>query len=83
MLRWTDLTGRQLDWDDGMYRFGSYLSNTASPKVKWRTKGKTVLYSTKSSPVGPGYEDDYFIKYTAPTIRVDNVTANFLRVAID
>lgn len=77
MLSWTDLTGRQLDWDDGMYRFSVYLSTAQKPKVKWRTNGKTVLFSTKTAPVGPNYEDDYFIKYTAPTIRTDDITADF------
>lgn len=77
MLQWTDVSGRQLDWDDGMYRFTSYLSSTSAPKVKWRTKGRTVLYSTKTVPNGPGYEDDYFIRYRGTLQRSDVVTDDF------
>ncbi|WP_288950439.1 hypothetical protein [uncultured Paracoccus sp.] len=72
MLDDTTQSGATVNWGSGEYRFSRYLCPHAAPRVSWRGKGARLI-SNDSAPLGPSWEDDYFLNFRAAAITTEQV----------
>ena len=76
MLDWATTNSRAVDWVSGEYVFDSYAF-TGIGSVTWRaSQGPVVLRSSKTTPAGPGYEDDNFVYFHATTIDTGTISTD-------